>query len=444
MSRHIKIIIATSLLAFFTKSVFASPPQQIKLDVALGSSVLHAEQRQTVPLKITLRGLPLENTHQRPPVNVALVLDRSGSMGGQKMEQAREAAITALDYLSAQDIVSIVSYDDYVDVLVPATKVSDKANIASAIRRLHARGSTALFAGVSKGADEARKFLDKNQANRVILLSDGIANVGPSSPSDLARLGKQLIQEGISVTTLGLGLGYNEDLMTQLANNSDGNHAFVENANDLATIFGREFGDLLSIVAQSVEITIECAEGIRPIRLLGREGNIRGQRVSTYLNQLYGDQEKYILLEMEVPATAPETQRDIAKVDISYINMATQNAERINAISAAQFSQSDKKVQDSTDKDVMVSTVEQIAVEKNKEAVKLRDEGRIKEAEEALRGNAEYLKEKAEEYDSDRLRDQSDDNKVAADKASAPAPEWNKQRKQMRKDQHQIENQQSY
>jgi len=76
--------------------------------------------------------------------------------------------------------------------------------------------------------------------------------------------------------------------------------------------------------------------------------------------------------------------------------------------------------------------------------VQLRDEGRIQEAEEILRGNAQYLEDKAEEYDSERLREQSEDNKVAAEKAAAPAPEWNKQRKQMRKDQHQIENQQSY
>lgn len=441
---NIRSIILSTLLIINMKSTMASPPQQIQIDVALGSSVLLAEQTQTVPIKITLRGLPLEKVQQRAPVNVSLVLDRSGSMSGQKIEQAREAAITALDYLNTQDIVSIVSYDDYIDVLVPATKVSDKGNIAEAIRRLDARGSTALYAGVSKGADEVRKFLDKNHPNRIILLSDGIANVGPSSPQDLAHLGRQLISEGISVTTLGLGLGYNEDLMTQLASNSDGNHAFIENATDLATIFGKEFGDLLSIVAQNVEITIDCNEGIRPIRLLGREGNIQGQRVTTYLNQLYGDQEKYILLEVEVPATAAETQRTIAQVGVSYTNVSTQRPEKVNTVSSAHFSKSDKDVHSSVNKEVMISTVEQIAVEKNKEAVKLRDEGRIREAEESLKGNAQYLEEKAKEYDSQRLREQSEDNKTAAEKAAAPEPEWNKQRKQMRKDQHQIENQQSY
>src|SRR4029450_1790476 len=90
------------------------------------------------------------------------------------------------------------------------------------------------------GAAAVRKFLDRQRVNRIILLSDGQANVGPSSPGDLGNLGASLIKEGISVTTLGLGLDYNEDLMTQLARRSDGNHYFIENSSDLARRFGYE------------------------------------------------------------------------------------------------------------------------------------------------------------------------------------------------------------
>ncbi len=437
-----KIHIFAIFFGLLLQQAIAMPTEQVKLEVTLGTPVLLAEQKQTVHLKILLRGLPLEQMTQRTPVNVAIVLDRSGSMWGQKIQQAKKAAIMAIDYLDSQDILSVVSYDDRIDVLVPATKMSDKVNIASAIQRLTARGSTALFAGVSKGADEVRKFLEKNRANRIILLSDGIANVGPSSPKALGDLGRRLINEGISVTTLGLGLGYNEDLMTQLANNSDGNHAFIENATDLARIFKLEFGDLLSVVAQSVEVTIECAEGIQPKRLLGREGTIEGQRVSTYLNQLYGNQEKYILLEMEVPATAANTQRNLATVKVNYTNMATKHSEHVAKVSTVQFTQSREKVEASVDKETMISTVEQVAVEKNKTAVELRDQGRIKEAEKVLRENAFYLEREAKKYDSDRLREQSQENEKAAENLEGPA--WGKQRKQMRKNQYTIERQQSY
>ena len=99
---------------------------------------------------------------------------------------------------------------------MPATKVSDKKTIFRAIRQIRADGSTALFGGVSKGAKEIRKFLSHKRVNRMVLLSDGLANVGPQSPSELGDLGSSLIEDGISVTTIGLGLGYNEDLMTKL------------------------------------------------------------------------------------------------------------------------------------------------------------------------------------------------------------------------------------
>ena len=438
---HILLLFISSLLLQQAHAVSFST-EQVHLDVSLGTPILIAEQKQTVHLKITLRGLPLERSIQRTPVNIALVLDRSGSMHGQKIQRAKEAAIMAIDYLDSQDILSIVSYDDRIDVLVPATKMSDKANIAAAIRRLTARGSTALFAGVSKGGDEVQKFLDKNRVNRVILLSDGIANVGPSSPYALGQLGSKLIKLGISVTTLGLGLGYNEDLMTQLANNSDGNHAFIEKATDLARIFKLEFGDLLSVVAQSVEVTIDCASGIQPIRILGRDGKIKGQRVTTYMNQLYGNQEKYILLEVEVPASAADTHRNLAHIEVNYTNMATQDSGHVSEMSTVQFSRSQIKVEEAIDKEAMISTVEQIAVEKNKAAVQMRDKGRIKDAEKALKANAIYLKQESKKYKSDRLREQGEENEAAAQNLTGRA--WTKQRKQMRKDQYTIEKQQTF
>ena len=112
--------------------------------------------------------------------------------------------------------------------------------------------------------------------NRVILLSDGQANVGPKSATELGELGMSLGKEGISVTTIGLGAGYNEDLMANLAGYSDGNHAFVENAEDLVRIFNYEFGDVLSVVAQDLVIRIQLMDGVRPMRLLGRDGEILG------------------------------------------------------------------------------------------------------------------------------------------------------------------------
>ena len=121
---------------------------------------------------------------------------------------------------------------------------------------------------MSHGLEELTKNLSAARVNRMILLSDGQANVGPRSPNELGRLGEVAARQGIAITTIGLGLGYNEDLMTQLAVSSDGNHAFAENATDLAGIFQHELGDVLSVVAQDVQIEIDFDAGITPVRAI--------------------------------------------------------------------------------------------------------------------------------------------------------------------------------
>jgi len=414
----------------------------VQLKTALNTSILLADQKQLAYLKISLNGTPIESKEQRTPTNIAIVLDRSGSMSGQKIEQAKEAAITAINYLNDKDIIAIVAYDTKVEVLVPATKASDKDKITAAIREIQPRESTALFAGVSKGAAEVRKFKDKQHVNRIILLSDGLANVGQSSPEALGELGASLIKEGIAVTTLGLGLGYNEDLMSQLASKSDGNHAFVENATDLVRIFNHEFGDVLSVVAQEVNVTIHCATGIRPVRILGREADIHGQQVTTKLNQLYANQEKYVLLEVEVPATVAENSREIAAVEVSYLDMSTHHTEQLTATTSLRFSTDSHLVAQAIDKDVMIAVAEQIALQKNQEAVTLRDAGKTQEAEALLRSNASYLDQEAKKYNSERLQKQKDSNEKAAESVSSPT--WSRERKQMRSDQNAIGKQQSW
>jgi Ca-activated chloride channel family protein len=133
--------------------------------------------------------------------------------------------------------------------LAKPTRASDRASIRQAIESIHADGNTALFAGVSKGAAEVRKFLDDKHVNRIILLSDGLAIVGPSSPSELEHLGQSLLKEKISVSTLGLGSGYNEDLMSSLAAASSGNHVFIENADNLIAVFNRPTPQINSVAS---------------------------------------------------------------------------------------------------------------------------------------------------------------------------------------------------
>lgn len=416
----------------------------IQLESGLATPVLRSGQDQKAFVRVALTGFEMDSSVERPPLNVSIVLDQSTSMGGEKIERAKEAARLAVGKLAENDIISIVTYDSSVKVLIPATMVGkDKAELYAAIDRVRSQGSTALFAGTSKGAAEVRKFLKQGQVNRVVLLSDGMANTGPSTPSELGQLGKALAKEGMSVSTIGLGLGYDEDLMTQLANYSDGNHDFVENFADLARVFDREFGDAMSVVAQNVDIEIICDEGIKPLRIVGRDGEIVGNRVQTRINQLYSSQKNYVVLEVLIPAEKAGAQRAVAEVKVNYDNVVSSKFDRLNGLVAATFSNSEEKVKKAIDKVAYEDVIEQVANENSQQALKQRDEGNIAAAKSTLTTNASFLDRAASLISSTKLREQSVESKHEAEVVEDDKM-WNRNRKGLKEKTYKRSKQQKY
>ncbi|MGB5971807.1 MAG: VWA domain-containing protein [Nodosilinea sp.] len=135
-------------------------------------------------MRITPPAVTLATT--RAPLNLSLVLDRSGSMRGQKMSYARQAACFAIENLLPCDRISVVLFDDRIETLVPSTLATDKNALLEKVRHVHSRGSTALHAGWVGGV-QASQYLNPDQLNRVVVLSDGLANVGESRPDAIAN-----------------------------------------------------------------------------------------------------------------------------------------------------------------------------------------------------------------------------------------------------------------
>ncbi|MEM6820493.1 MAG: VWA domain-containing protein [Verrucomicrobiota bacterium] len=289
----------------------------LQVNVIPERSYVVASDEQELVFSIDLLGCSVR-PNKRHPLNLALVLDRSGSMRGAKLEQAKQAAILVVDQLQSKDTFSLVAYDTQVDVLIPAQHVRNKKQIRSAIRNLGCGGSTALHAGVKAGAQELREYFDEEKVNRVILLSDGIANVGPRTPAELARLGQRLIRESIHVTTVGLGDDYNEDLMVSLAEASAANYYYVQDIETLPTIFAEELGYLRNVVARNIRIRIELPDGVTPIEILGHpEIRFKGNTAELKLNDYYAGQERQFLVRCQVK-NVDGTRIRIAKVQTDY------------------------------------------------------------------------------------------------------------------------------
>ncbi len=413
----------------------------VKCRVELDRAVLPAGRNQKAVVKITLDAPPPPGKSMRPAVNLAVVLDRSGSMKGQKLERAKDAAIEALRHLRPVDLFSVAVYDHNVSTVVPAQPAANIEWIEGRIRQIRSGGNTALFGGVSQGAAEVRKNLGGNYVHRIILLSDGLANVGPSGPEDLGWLGAALIKESISVTTVGVGTDYNEDLMTRLSQNSDGNTYFVESGRDLPRIFAAELGDVLSVVAKKIHIIIECPDGVKPLNIIGRKGRIKGRFVEFSLNQLYGNQAKYALVEVEIPVGKSGEKRDIAYVNVSYENPFTQKKETSSKRLDASFSKDKIKVKKSANIAVQKEYYLNVNAIAQERAISLSDKGKQNEAVSELKRSANKLKEVGQEYNDKELLKRAEEMAGQADQIEKQGM-TKKSRKVLRTDSYQMQNQQ--
>ncbi|MBX7158241.1 MAG: VWA domain-containing protein [Verrucomicrobiae bacterium] len=300
----------------FIFSVHAKETLEVKVNP--DQEVLLVDDEKEVAIKIDLTASHIPHHHHRLPLNLAVVLDRSGSMEGAKLEQAKQAAIALVNQLSDEDIFSLVVYDNEVQILIPAQPVEDKDRLKSRISRIEAGGGTALYSGVEQGADQVQRYFSAKKINRVILLSDGLANIGPSSNSEISALGQRIAKDGIAVTTMGIGDDYNEDLMASLAEASDANYYYVKDVEDLPDIFSKELGELFSVVARNICLEITLPPGVEPIDLMGRDEQFKKGYAKINLNQLASGQNRYVFLRCRLPKGKPDQTLTVAKIKTSF------------------------------------------------------------------------------------------------------------------------------
>jgi Ca-activated chloride channel homolog len=386
---HRRLLASVVVLSGIITAPAASADSNITLDARLAQPVMKEGIAQKNYLRVALGGCRPEPKDSRTPVNVAFVIDRSGSMAGDRIAQAREAAIMAIRRLEPDDIASVIVFDTRADVLIPAQKVTNPDYFIEQVRRIGLGGQTAIHDGVLKGRGEVLTYMDPRRLNRILLLSDGQANIGPSRVEDFTRLGQALLRERISVSTIGLGLGYNEDLMLQLALASDGNHAFARDPSDLITIFNREFNDVLASCAQTVSIDIDLKPGIRAVKAISRDGVITGSTAQFRMNQVYAATEHYVLLEVEFDKEqATGGEQDVGVIKVAYTDARSGEAQKLDTTVRARFSASAEDVRANADTKVGEAVVEQVTRARAREAVILRDQGRFDDARTLLQQNA--------------------------------------------------------
>jgi Ca-activated chloride channel family protein len=362
-------------------AVHLSAGETLQLNLVPDRDVLLKGSPQEVVVKIDLRAIADRQRHRRTPLNLAVVLDKSGSMTGAKLEKTKQAAMQLVDRLAPNDVFSLVIFSDEARVLVPAQKVEDKEALKEKIEGIEAGGSTALYAGVKTGARQLQEYFSSKRINRVILLSDGLANVGPSSTRDLRRLGHELAESGISVTTIGVGDDYNEDLMAGLAEASDANYYYVQDTEKLPEIFARELGELLTVAAREIRIEITCPDGVKPLGFIGRSEKFENQTASVNLSQFALGQNRYLMLRCLVDGTAPE----VARARVSYTDELDNGSEQsTSAVAKIRFTDDEAVADRSVNLGVNAEKVLMLTAEAKDKAIAEADAGNYQQAAQIL------------------------------------------------------------
>jgi len=289
-------------------------------------------------------GKPLDNP-ERKPLNIALVIDRSGSMQGDKLQYALKAAKMLVQNLHVGDHFALVDYDDQISTPVFSTTIADnKTAIQGQIDKLYARGSTNLCGGMLEGYNQAKTHFNAEHVNRVILFSDGLANTGISGNDEIKKIAKKKLEEtGISISSFGIGSDYNEQLMTHLAEYGNGNYYFINNADEIPTHLATEMKGLMQVVAQNVSMRIKLPENNLEVeKVYGAAWKVENGELIVDAGSVVAEETRTIMVKFKIKNMAAQALNFKAKM--SYLDARSGEERSLESLFATSFNQNKDEV----------------------------------------------------------------------------------------------------
>ncbi|MBC8134431.1 MAG: VWA domain-containing protein [Fibrella sp.] len=294
----------------------------MKVSYAFSQAILPVGAPATVDLLVRFQATAPDANATRRPLNLSLVIDRSGSMAGNPLRYAIRAAKDLVERLGPEDMLSVVTYDDGVQTVVPPQAVTDKAAIYGKLDAVRVGGMTNLGGGWLKGCEHVKANADGDRVNRVLLLTDGHANVGITDKTILINTAQQKAEETVATTTLGFGNSFNEDLLIGMARAAGGNFYYIQSPEDASGVFQIELDSLKSVVAQNLTVTLSpdvpktgtdsLAIGLRGYRT---ETNSDGKTI-VYLGDVYASEDKLLAVELTIPV--PDATGSMALLTLDY------------------------------------------------------------------------------------------------------------------------------
>lgn len=278
-------------------------PTTPTVDIRTDRQYIRANGRSQRFILARITALPATAKANRPPVNLAIVLDRSGSMSGAKLATAKRAVAEAIGHLLPTDRFSIVVYDDQVEVVIASTPSTGEARRAAMERlvEIEARGSTDLGGGWLRGCEQVAANLMEQGVNRCLLLTDGLANIGITDPAELAAHAAELRARGASTTTFGVGTDFDERLLADLADTGGGHFYYISDVAQIRDAITSEVGETLEITARDVALEVLARDEIEIEAITPHKVTRRGGRTAVMLGDLGSEQIVEVVLRLTFP-----------------------------------------------------------------------------------------------------------------------------------------------
>lgn len=283
--------------------------EHLSIEMNLDAELIAREVPSQRVLELAVCPPDADRSRPRPALNLALVIDRSGSMSGEKLACVKRAAAHVLDLLNEGDRVAVVAYDTTVSLLAPSAPVtaSARAGLKASIEAMRSGNTTNLSGGWLEGCQQVADAIREGGVNRVLLLTDGLANVGITDLEELGLHAGQLLMRGVATSTFGVGEGFNEHLLEHMANQGGGSFYYIASPREITGIFEAEFRELLAVTARQVEVRLGIPAGVAA-QVLGGWRTVQNEgELCIWLGELAAGQRREVYIKLLTP---PSTAAD--------------------------------------------------------------------------------------------------------------------------------------
>ncbi len=321
--------------ADMNRTAMVGSNKALELDCVPGNSYALSTGQTRDHVLFRLRSAP-NVMGRRLPLNIALVIDRSGSMEGDPLNYVKQACSYVVDLLEPNDILSVVTFEEQVDVLVPARRVVNKTLLKEHINRLEVGNTTNLYDGLVVGCQQVASVMADGYVNRVLLLTDGDPTAGIKDFNSIVGQVAEQKGRGITIAALGFGPDYNEELMAGIARRSGGNYYYIARPDLIPEVFRRELETMMTVTARNLKLRLNLSRWVQLRQVYGRQPSFGPKYAEVNLQDIERGSAMSVLCELEFASRPSGTYR-VVKAELAYDDTVTGRSEALTCDVALDF-----------------------------------------------------------------------------------------------------------